>query len=163
LAEKIDRAVFPGIQGGPHNNAIAAKALAFFNALHPKFKQYQKQVVGNAKILADTLKELGFDLVTGGTDTHLILINLKNFKISGLRAEKLLENSGITANRNTILGDKSPLNPSGLRLGTPAVTARGMKEKEMKKIGELIYQCLIKNNDVSKEVRHLCTKFPLEY
>jgi len=163
LAHKIDQAVFPGVQGGPHNNVIAAKALAFLNASSLKFKQYQKRIVKNAAILARTLDRFGFTLVTGGTDTHLILLDLKKFNLDGFSAEKLLERFGITANRNSLLDDKSPYKPTGLRLGTPAVTSRGMKEKEMKQIGELIYRCLIKKEDVSKEVKKLCAKFPLEY
>lgn len=163
LAGKIDQAVFPGVQGGPHNNVTAAKALAFLNASQPKFKQYQKQIVKNAKAFAEALKKFGFNLVTGGTDTHLILVDLKNFALSGFSAEKLLRQSGITANRNTLLGDESPFRPSGLRIGTPAVTARGMKEKEMAKIAEFIYRCLVKKENVGKEVQKLCAKFPLKY
>lgn len=161
VAEAIDRAVFPGVQGGPHNNVTAAKALAFLNAAKPEFKKYQKQIIKNAKFLAETLKKFGFRLLTNGTDNHLIMIDLKNFDLDGLIAEKRLEKSGITANRNSLMGDKSPFKPSGLRLGTPAITSRGMKEGEMKKIAEFIYRCLIKKENVLKEVEKLCAKFPL--
>lgn len=165
LPSAIDRAVFPGLQGGPHNNVTAAKAVAFYEALQPGFKKYQAQIVKNAKALADELVKLGFYLVTGGTDTHLILIDLRKsdipeirprkpargaFKrsdlaklnIDGMLAEKKLESVGIIANRNTVPGDTSPFKPSGLRLGTPAVTTRGMKEKEMREIARLIYETL---------------------
>ena len=124
LAEKIDKSVFPGLQGGPHNNAIAAIALAFGEVLKPKFKNEQKQAVKNAEVLAEELKKYGFDLITGGTDNHLLLMDLKNIGIDGLEAERKLEKAGIIANRNSIAGDASPFKPSGLRLGTPAITAR---------------------------------------
>lgn len=157
IADLIDKAVFPGLQGGPHNNVIAAIAVTLFEALNPNFKKYQKQTMKNAHALALELKKLGFRLVTGGTDTHLILINLSksNFlnigslspdvqlpKMDGTLAERKLEAVGIIANRNTVPGDESPFNPSGLRLGTPAVTTRGMKEKDMKIIANLIYEAL---------------------
>ena len=161
IAEAIDRAVFPGLQGGPHNNVTAAKAVAFYEALQPSFKKYAKQIVKNAKALADELTKLGFHLVTGGTDTHLILIDLKKSKLrketlrqaqgikfleglplDGATAEKKLESVGIIANRNTVPGDTSPFKPSGLRLGTAAVTTRGMKEKEMRKLAHRIHAAL---------------------
>ncbi|MDP1689219.1 MAG: serine hydroxymethyltransferase [bacterium] len=145
IAEAIDKAIFPGLQGGPHNNVISAIAVTFFEALRPSFKKYQKQIIKNAVVLSNELKKLGFNLVTGGTDTHLVLINLSKSdfdNINGLEAEKKLEAVGIIANRNTVPGDESPFNPSGLRLGTPAITTRGMKEKDMKKIAELIYKVL---------------------
>ncbi len=155
LAEAIDKAIFPGLQGGPHNNVIAAVALAFGEMLKPKFKNYQRQIVKNAEILAKELKNYGFNLAAGGTDNHLLLIDLKNLGIGGLEAEKRLERAGIIANRNSIFGDASPYKPSGLRLGTPAATARGMKEKEMKKIAAWINALLVKNSApsvVKKEV-----------
>lgn len=163
LAEKIDRAVFPGLQGGPHNNVTAAKALMFFEAMQPSFKKYQRQIVKNAKALAAELKKLGFKLITGGTDTHLLLVDVRNFGMDGLAAEKKLEESGIIANRNSIPGDSSPFKPSGLRLGTPSVTSRGMKEKEMKQIARLICAVLTGRGlpDTSKTVRLLCKKFPI--
>jgi glycine hydroxymethyltransferase len=144
LAEKIDKGVFPGLQGGPHNNVTAAKCQMFYEALQPSFKKYEEQIIKNAKALAEELKELGFNLVTGGTDNHLMLLNLKNFNIDGLTAEKLLEKNGVIANRNSIPGDSSPFKPSGIRIGTPAVTRRGMKEKEMKVIAKRIYDILKK-------------------
>lgn len=163
IAELIDKAVFPGIQGGPHNNVTAAKALAFYEALQPSFKKYQRQIVKNAKALAMALIKRGFELVSGGTDNHLMLIDLRNIGLDGLTAEKMLENCGIIANRNTVPGDKSPFKPSGVRLGTPAVTTRGMKEGEMKAIAELIHLCLIKKLNVKKETEQLCCRFPLKY
>lgn len=163
FSERIDKAVFPGLQGGPHNNITAAKATTFFEALQPAFKKYQQQVVKNAKALASALKTKGFELVTGGTDNHLLLVDLRGIGLDGKAAEQLLEKSGITANRNSIPGDEKPLNPSGLRIGTPAVTSRGMKEKEMEKIAELIYRAVFKRENVVREALALAKKFPLEY
>ena len=142
IAEKIDRAVFPGIQGGPHLNTIASMGVAFEEALKPSFKNYIKQVVKNAKVLASELKSRGFNLVSGGTDNHIILVDLKNKNISGREAQDRLEKAGIIANRNTVPGDESPFKPSGLRLGTPAQTTRGAKEKDMVRIAEKIAQVL---------------------
>jgi len=170
LADKIDKAVFPGMQGGPHNNTIAAIAETFFEASQPSFKKYQKQVIKNSRALAQSLKKFGFALVSGGTDNHLMLINLKNSpnlsikEPDGLEAEKKLEAAGILVNRNSIPGDTRPFRPSGLRLGAPAMTTRGMKEKQMQIIAKLIYQVLVeaKNpNLVRKEVKKLCLKFPV--
>lgn len=166
LTSVIDKAVFPGMQGGPHNNIIAGIAAAFFKALQPEFKVYQKQIVKNARVLGLALKKLGFNLVTGGTDNHLLLIDLKNLEMGGFRAEKKLEAAGIVTNRNTLINDKNPFKPSGLRLGTPAVTTAGMKEKEMGQIAEWIYRILVKNESpkfIKKEVEKLCRKFPLPY
>lgn len=174
IAEKIDKAVFPGLQGGPHNNATAAKAVAFFEALQPAFKKYARQIVKNARALGAELKKKGFKLVTGGTDTHLLLLDVSGVShdsstgsagspqaSSGQAAEKRLETVGIIANRNTIPGDASPFKPSGLRLGTPAVTSMGMKEKEMKEIAELIHQTLTdgRPGTINKAVRKLAKKF----
>ncbi|MEK7537094.1 MAG: serine hydroxymethyltransferase [Patescibacteria group bacterium] len=142
MAKAIDRAVFPGLQGGPHMNTIAAMGIAFEEALKPDFKNYIKQVVKNAKVLANELKKYGFNLVSGGTDNHLILVDLKNKNISGREAQDRLEKSGIIVNRNTVPGDESPFNPSGLRLGTPAETTRGAKEKDMVKIAQKIAEIL---------------------
>ncbi|MEK7579830.1 MAG: serine hydroxymethyltransferase [Patescibacteria group bacterium] len=142
VAEKIDRAIFPGIQGGPHLNTIAAIGVAFEEALKPDYKNYIKQVVKNAQVLAEELKKQGFNLVSGGTDNHLILIDLKNKGISGMEAQDRLEKAGIIANRNTVPGDQSAFNPSGLRLGTPAETTRGAKEKDMMKIAQKIADVL---------------------
>lgn len=138
IGEKINRAVFPGLQGGPHLNVIAAMGVAFEEALTPEFRDYQKQVLKNAKVFDEELKKHGFNLISGGTDNHMILIDLRNKGISGMEAQKLLEKAGIIANRNTIPGDESPFNPSGLRLGTPAVTTQGMKEKDMIRIARKI-------------------------
>ncbi len=142
LSDLIDKAVFPEIQGGPHLNVIAAMGVCFEEALKPDFKSYIKQVVKNARVLAGELKKHGFNLVSGGTDNHLILVDLKNKNISGREAQDRLEKAGIIANRNTVPGDQSAFNPSGLRLGTPAQTTRGAKEKEMVRIAEKIVQVL---------------------
>lgn len=166
LADRIDRSVFPGVQGGPHNNQIAAIALMALQNTHKSFQQYQKQILDNAEVLANALKEGGFELVTGGTDNHLMLLNLKSLNWNGKEAEELLEKAGITANRNSIPGDIAPLNPSGIRMGTPAVTARGMKKEEMKKIAEFVIKVLItkeKPAPIKKKVESLCRKFPLDY
>jgi len=163
IAEAIDKAVFPGLQGGPHDNVTAAKALMFFEDMQPSFKRYQAQVVKNAKALAEELKRLGFNLVSGGTDTHLVLVDLRNQNIDGMTAERKLETVGIIANRNSIPGDASPFKPSGLRLGTPSLTSRGMKEKEMREIANLIGVALISSSSVyiKKQVLGLCKKFSL--
>jgi len=160
LMEKIDKAVFPGLQGGPHNNVTAAKAVAFFEDMKPEFKTYAKQIVKNAKTLASELKKLGFILSTGGTDTHLILVDVRNFGIDGMEAERRLEKVGIVANRNSIPGDTSPFKPSGIRIGTPSVTTRGMKEREMKEIAELIHGAIQKEKGVGAKVLKICRKFP---
>jgi len=163
IYDKIRRAVFPGIQGGSHQHIICAKTVAFFEALKPEFKEYQKQIVKNAKLLAEELINYGFNLLSGGTDNHLILINLRDV-IDASLAESLLEKANILANRNSVPGDESPFKPTGLRLGTPAVTSRGMKENEMKLIAQWIYRILIKKED-PEEIKHkvidLCKKFPV--
>ena len=163
LADKIDKAVFPGMQGGPHNNVTAAKAVCFWEASQPSFKKYAVQVVKNAKALAEELTNLGFTLVGGGTDSHLILIDLRPLRIPGGEAEKSLEEVGIIANRNTVPGDASPFNPSGLRLGAPALTTRGMKEAEMKEIAKLIHEAIghKETSKIKKEVLKLAKKFPI--
>ena len=163
LVSAIDKAVFPGLQGGPHNNVTAAMAWNFMEVQKPSFRKYSRQIVKNAKTLAHTLISHGFNLSSGGTDNHLLLIDLHNKNIDGVKAQELLERSGINANRNVIPGDKHPLTPSGVRLGTPAVTSRGMKEREMEEIGALIYRCLVLKKSVKKEVLRLCKKFPLPY
>lgn len=146
LAGKIDKAVFPGMQGGPHNNVIAAMGIALEEALKPAFKKYQVQVVKNAQVLAAELKKYGFELVSGGTDNHLILVDLKNKGITGKEAEERLEKAGILANRNTVPGDPSPLKPSGIRIGTPAVTTIGIKERDIKKLAKIIDAVLEKKH-----------------
>lgn len=162
LAEKIDRAVFPGMQGGPHNNVTAAIAAMFGEALKPSFKIYQRQIVKNAKALARALTKRGYRIITGGTDNHLFLIDVKgSVGIGGFEAEQRLEKVGIIANRNSIPGDLSPFRPSGLRLGAPAMTTRGMKERDMILTAVLINATLRKEKSVlqlKSEVKSLAIK-----
>ncbi len=142
----IDRAVFPGMQGGPHMNVIAAKAVAFYEALQPEFRDYAKQILSNAQALAEALKERGFQLVTGGTDNHLILVDVyKSYRVDGKAVEEALDAVGLTLNANSVPDDPLPaFRPSGIRLGTPAVTTLGLKEDDMREIAERIYQVVIK-------------------
>ena len=164
MARAIDRAVFPGLQGGPHNHQTAAIAVCLGEALKPAFKKYGHQIAKNAKALARELIRLGFQLVSGGTDNHLMLIDLTNMGISGREAQDHLEKVGIIVNRNTIPYDtRSPFDPSGIRIGTPALTTRGMKEKEMKMIAGLIHGALTKEKNASiiKKVRAMCGRFPV--
>ena len=166
--KELNSAIFPGIQGGPLEHIIAAKAVAFKEALSENFKNYQRQVVFNASALANTLKNNGFSLISGGTDNHLMLVDFRKSEMTGKQAEALLDEVGITVNKNKVpFDDRSPFVTSGIRIGTPAVTTRGMKEGEMIKIGELIIEVLqnpddetIKNS-IKKEVKLLCSKFPL--
>jgi glycine hydroxymethyltransferase len=165
LASKIDKAVFPGLQGGPHINAIAGIAVALKEASTARFVSYGKQIVKNAKTLAKTLMDEGLDVVTGGTDNHLMVADLRPIKVNGKDGAELLERANIVANYNTVPFDPNPpFNPSGIRLGTPAVTSRKMKEKEMKMIGTWIAKVL-KNElsaaEVKKEVMALCKRFPI--
>jgi glycine hydroxymethyltransferase len=164
----LDKGIFPGIQGGPLMHIIAAKAVCFQEALRPDFKEYQTQVVINAKTLADKMMEYGYDLVSGGTDNHLILIDLTSKGITGFEAEIALGKAGIYANKNTIPYDtKSPQVTSGLRIGTPALSTRGMKEKEMVLIAGMINRVLGKPsdegviNDTRSKVKELCENFPI--
>lgn len=163
--KKIDKAIFPGIQGGPLMHVIAAKAVSFKEALESDFKEYQKQVIKNASILGESLKERGFRLVSGGTDNHLLLLDLRNKNLTGKKAEHMLDEVGITTNKNTIPFDpESPFITSGLRIGTPAITTRGMKEDEMIEIAEIINLSLDEVNDkkvLRQRVIDLCSKFPL--
>ena len=165
LESQIFKIVFPGLQGGPHEHTIAAIGVALKEAMNQKFKKYARQIVRNAEVLAQGLKKYNFNLVSGGTDNHLILIDLRNKHITGREAQEFLERAGIVTNRNTIPYDpSSPFNPSGLRLGTPAVTSRGMKEKEMKKAAFWINEVISKPKSTTKiksEVRNLCKKFPI--
>ena len=168
IAKKIDKAIFPGIQGGPLMHIIAAKAVAFKEALSPEFKEYQKQVVKNAKAMADALVKGGLRIVSGGTDNHLMLVDLRAKGVTGKQAEESLEKAGITCNKNAIPNDpEKPFITSGVRLGTPAITARGMKEDEAVKIAEMIIKVLENVNDdekiaeVRNEVLRLTEKFPL--
>ncbi len=165
-AKAIDKAIFPGTQGGPLMHVIASKAVCFLEALKPEFKEYQKRIVENANALAESLKEHGFDLVSGGTDNHLMTIDLRNKGFTGKDAEKLLDSIRITTNKNTIPNDpQSPFVTSGIRLGTPAVTSRGMGTEEMKVIANAIALTLedIEGNkeEILKMVDDLCTRFPL--
>ena len=160
IASKIDKAVFPGLQGGPHNNVTAAMAVAFAEALKPEFKTYAHQITKNAKALAAELKILGFELVSGGTDTHLILTDMRAFDMDGSTAEERLEKVNIIANRNSVPGDPSPFKPSGIRLGTPSLTTRGMKEGEMRQVANLMYDAIHDKKGTKTKVLALCKKFP---
>jgi glycine hydroxymethyltransferase len=166
ISKQINKAIFPGVQGGPLEHVIAGKAVAFGEALTPEFKEYQKQVVKNAAALASSLMENGVDLVSGGTDNHLMLVKLDKFDATGKEIENLLDECNITVNKNAIPNDpKSPFITSGIRVGTPAATSRGMKEDDMKIIGGLIAD-VIKNRAealerVRKEVKNLCSRYPL--
>jgi len=167
-ANAIDKAVFPCIQGGPFMHAIAAKAVCFKEALTDEFKEYAKQIVKNSKKLAEILMDNGFDLVSGGTDNHLILVDLRNKNITGREAEIALQEAGITLNKNTVpFDEQKPWITSGIRIGTPSVTTRGMKEKEMELIAEFITRVIenIDDRNVRKKVREevieLCEQFPL--
>jgi glycine hydroxymethyltransferase len=168
LGKKINKEIFPGIQGGPLMHIIAAKAIAFKLALSDSFKQYQQQVVKNARAMAAYLMGNGITLVSGGTDNHMMLVDLRNLKISGKDAEKMLELAGLTVNKNAIPFDtESPTITSGIRIGTPAVTSRGMKENEMNLVGELIVNVLKHPQDdemtrrTRQRVLDLCERFPL--
>lgn len=163
-AKMIDKSIFPGIQGGPLMHVIAGKAVAFGEALKPEFKTYQEQVIKNAKVLAEELQNQGFRIVTGGTDNHLMLVDVKAIGLTGKEAEALLDEVKVTVNKNTIPFDKeSPFVTSGLRIGTPAVTTRGMKEEDMKEIAAIIKLALIdkKESEAIDRVTALCEKFPL--
>lgn len=165
-AKAIDKSVFPGVQGGPLEHIIAAKAVCFGEALKPEFYEYQKQVLANAKTLAERLIDRGFDLVSGGTDNHLILIDLRSKNITGKDAELLLDNVGVTVNKNAIPRDpQKPNIASGIRIGTPAMTTRGMTEEEMKKIAAIIDVTLRgeDSNKIKAYVKDFTSKFPLFY
>jgi len=167
-AAAVDKAVFPGLQGGPLMHVIAAKAVSLKEALEPEFTAYAKQVVKNAKKFADVLLEEGFNLVSGGTDNHLLLVDLRNMGVTGKLAEELLGEAGITVNKNSVPFDtESPFVTSGIRIGTPAVTSRGMKEEQMEQIARMIARVLknTKNEEVRRQVRlevsELCAAFPI--
>jgi len=163
----VDKLVFPGIQGGPLEHVIAAKAVALGEAMTPAFKQYAIQVVKNAQALATALVERGYAIVSGGTDTHLMLVDLRPKGLTGKEAQALLDRAGITVNKNTIPGDpQSPFVTSGIRIGTPAVTTRGFTEPEMERVADMIDTVLTKQDDatlarVKVEVRELTAQFPL--
>ena len=167
-AKKINKAIFPGIQGGPLMHVIAAKAVAFGEALKPEFREYAENIVKNAKAFAEGLKAEGFRLVSGGTDNHLILVDVRNKNLTGKEAEKLLDNIGITCNKNTIPFDPaSPFVTSGIRLGTPAATTRGFKEEDFKEVASIMGLVLNNPEDTDKHaeaanrVAALCAKYPL--
>lgn len=164
----VNSRVFPGTQGGPLMHVIAAKAVAFHEALQSNFIEYQNQIVLNAKTLGECLKERGFKLVSGGTDTHLVLVDLRDTEITGKIAEETLEKAGITVNKNAVPFDpRPPAVASGVRIGTPAVTTRGMKEGEIKTVVDFIYEALNSVNNekvlsrIKEDVRELCNKFPI--
>ncbi|MCR4645762.1 MAG: serine hydroxymethyltransferase [Oscillospiraceae bacterium] len=166
LAKKINSAIFPGTQGGPLMHVIAAKAVCFGEALKPEFKDYQRRIVENAKALADGLVKRGFNLVSGGTDNHLMLVDLRPFNITGKELEHRLDEVYITVNKNAIHNDpQSPFVTSGIRIGTPAVTTRGLGVEEMEKIAEYIYLCATDFENKADEIRagvtEICKKFPL--
>ena len=167
-AKDVNKKIFPGIQGGPLMHVIAAKAVAFKEALDPNFISYQKQVISNAKHLSECLASAGFKIVSGGTDTHLILIDLSNKNITGKAAEEALDLAGITVNKNTVpFETRSPFVTSGIRIGTPALTTRGMKNREMGMIADMIVQTMehidepVFHNKTRENIREFCEQFPL--
>ncbi|WP_067729959.1 serine hydroxymethyltransferase [Oceanobacillus damuensis] len=168
LAKAVNKAIFPGIQGGPLMHIIAAKAVAFNEALQPSFKEYAQQIIANAKALGDVLKEEGATLVSGGTDNHIVLLDVRPWNLTGKEAENLLEEAGITVNKNTIPYDpESPFVTSGIRIGTAALTTRGMKEEEMVKIGKVIASVLKSNGDKAvlespkETTKEICGNYPI--
>lgn len=168
LAAKIDKAVFPGTQGGPLEHVIAGKAVAFGEALSDEFKAYQKQIILNSVAMADEIQKLGIKLVSGGTDNHLMLLDFSSLGVTGLEVEKNLDKAGITVNKNTVPNEtRSPKITSGIRVGTPSVTTRGMKEDDMRLIARLIAKIVFEGKtaipEVRAEVKKLIAKFPLEY
>jgi len=169
LAKKIDKMIFPGMQGGPHMNLIAAKAVAFGEALNPKFAEYAKQVLKNAKAMEEVLREEGVRMIAGGTDNHLILADVfGSLGVSGKEAQTVLDEVGITLNMNAIADDtRKPMDPSGIRFGTPAITTRGFKEEECKKVAKLMIEVLRNKDDeavkarVKNEIKALANNFPI--
>ena len=166
IAKKINSAIFPGLQGGPLVHVIAAKAVAFKEILDPKWKDYAKQVKANAKVLGEVLVSRGYDIVSGGTDNHLVLVSFLNKPFSGKDADAALGDAGITVNKNTVPGEtRSPFVTSGIRIGSPALTARGMKEKEFEYIANKICDVLDNSEDkelhkkINKELEELASKF----
>ena len=165
-AKAIDKAIFPGTQGGPLMHIIAAKAVCFGEALKPEFKEYQQQVVKNAKVLAEGMLEEGFNLVSGGTDNHLMLVDLQNMGVTGKEMQKRLDEVYITVNKNAVPNDPAiPFVTSGIRIGTPAVTTRGLKEEDMRVIAKLIKKTVTdfdsKFDEIRREVTKICDKYPL--
>lgn len=169
-AKAIDRAVFPGIQGGPHDNVSAAKAVAFGEALRPEFKEYARRVIANAQAMADEFLKLGYDIVSGGTDNHMFIIDLRSKNLSGKEAEKILDQIGISVSRSTIPNDPNPpLNPSGIRLGSAAITTRGLNEEECRLVAQTIHSALqAKDNPIflttaKTTIKKLCATYSLPY
>ena len=168
FAKQINTAVFPGMQGGPHDHITAAKAVAFGEALKPEFIEYSRQIISNAKTMAEEFIKLGYKIVSGGTDNHLMVVDLSSKGLAGKEAETTWEKIGISVSRSTIPNDPNPpMNPSGVRLGTPAITTRGMKEAEMKLIVALMDDALINREDENKlavikdKIKKLCFEFPI--
>jgi glycine hydroxymethyltransferase len=168
FAKQINKAVFPGMQGGPHEHIIAAKAVAFGEALQPDFKVYGQQVIKNAKLMSDEFIKLGYRIISGGTDNHLMVVDMTSKGLSGKEAEIVLDKVGISVSRSTIPNDPNPpMNPSGVRFGTPAVTTRGMKEEEIKKVVDWINQAIANKDDentlekIKSEVKEFCLGFPI--
>jgi len=168
FAQAIDKVVFPGMQGGPLVHIMAAKAVCFLEAMQPEFREYARQAVANAKVLAQTLADEGFRIISGGTDTHLMLVDVFAKGMLGSEAEKALGEAAITVNKNAIPFDTNPpMKPSGIRIGTPALTTRGMREAEMQQVGRWIAEVLLHRTDaallakVGKQVLELCEAFPL--
>ncbi|MDP2709208.1 MAG: serine hydroxymethyltransferase, partial [bacterium] len=168
FAKQVDRAVFPGMQGGPHDHITAAKAVAFGEALRPEFKDYAKQVIANAKLMAEEFIRLGYRVISGGTDNHLMVVDMTSKDISGKEAEAIFERCGISVSRSTIPNDPNPpMNPSGVRFGTPAITTRGMKEAEVKKIVGWINSAVEQKDEaemldsIKSQVKEMCLEFPI--
>jgi glycine hydroxymethyltransferase len=168
MSELIDSMVIPGIQGGPLMHVIAAKAVGFYENLQPSFVDYSKQVIRNAQALAAALVKRGFNIISGGTDNHLMLVDLRNKNVTGKDAQEVLDLAGITVNKNAVpFDDKSPMITSGIRIGTPALTTRGMKEPEMEIVAEVIDRVVSNMGNeaeygrVRKDIEQLCTSFPL--
>ncbi|HBA36266.1 TPA: serine hydroxymethyltransferase [Candidatus Falkowbacteria bacterium] len=168
FAKQVDMAVFPGMQGGPHDHITAAKAIAFGEALRPEFKEYARQIILNAQAMAEEFIRLGYRIVSGGTDNHLFILDLSDKGLAGKEAEQVLEKIGLSVSRSTIPNDPNPpLNPSGIRIGTPAVTTRGLKEKEILAVAGYIDEALRNKDDqetldvIKKRVQDLCVKFPI--
>ncbi len=170
FAKQINRAVFPGIQGGPHDNMTAAKAVAFGEALRPEFKIYAKNVIANAQAMAEEFMKLGYEIVSGGTDNHLFVVDLRSKELSGKEAERALESIGVSVSRSTIPNDPNPpLNPSGIRLGSAAITTRGCTADDCRQIAKIMDKALMNRSDENvlaeckAEIKVLCTKYPLPY
>jgi len=168
FAKQVDRAVFPGMQGGPHDHITAAKAVAFSEALKPEFKQYAKQVIANAKLMAEEFMELGYRVISGGTDNHLMVVDMTAKGLSGRDVEVILDSCGISVSRSTIPNDpNSSMNPSGVRFGTPAITTRGLKQEEVKKIVGWVNAAIEQKDkaemldNIKAQVKEMCLKFPI--